>query len=510
VRYASWIALLVPFFWLVARLWPYDAYSGDYAQYLLHAKALLEGRSYTDIGYIYSPLSAPGPAAYPPGLPGALFLLFSVFGWHEQVGRLLVLACALVFFAAIARYFTQHDDHRLALACAVVVSISAQIPENAIQILSDMPFCALCWVAFVIADRESRWSWARTAGLIAVGTAAILTRSAGVVLVPAMLLYWILNVRTQRFRPLIVAAVWGVAFWYTARDFPTVGSYVTFFSDADTARVAAISGGNATGASATPSIVAQLWSLAMTSASRVLEYRFIVLEGFFYPFPWKLANQAYHIVVLAVMAIGLGSWLRRSYRSFLASFALGYLGLLAVYPFPVIRYLWPLVPLVVFGALRGAQLVIERMVTVLDASPRVRVASERAVPLIALAWTVGLFVRALDAPRLPAAREYAEVRDLYDHARRGHQLGQQRWLVFNPRVLTLYTGMPAMALLREDPALALNEITRLRITHVVVGSPLPADPISETQAIIDARPSQFALEYRNAMFSVFRFSPDRQ
>ena len=48
----------------------YTPFDGDYAQYLSHARALVEGRAYADIGYIYT-THAPsvGPRAYPPGLP---------------------------------------------------------------------------------------------------------------------------------------------------------------------------------------------------------------------------------------------------------------------------------------------------------------------------------------------------------------------------------------------------------------------------------------------------------
>ena len=50
------LAALIPFAAVVGARWnePPSAVEGDYAQYLLHAKAIAEGRPYSDIGYIYS------------------------------------------------------------------------------------------------------------------------------------------------------------------------------------------------------------------------------------------------------------------------------------------------------------------------------------------------------------------------------------------------------------------------------------------------------------------------
>jgi len=51
-----WLLALAPFVVLMARQWSYGCglVCGDYAQYYLHADALLHGRSYSDIGYIYN------------------------------------------------------------------------------------------------------------------------------------------------------------------------------------------------------------------------------------------------------------------------------------------------------------------------------------------------------------------------------------------------------------------------------------------------------------------------
>src|SRR5258705_13376631 len=67
VRVVQWlaVALLVVF---ALRHWRNGplAESDDYAQYFLHARALLHGRAYWDTGYLYNPQAAwVGPLNYP-------------------------------------------------------------------------------------------------------------------------------------------------------------------------------------------------------------------------------------------------------------------------------------------------------------------------------------------------------------------------------------------------------------------------------------------------------------
>ena len=51
------VPLLIPFLVLAALHWDWlpGATYGDHAQYLAHARAIVEGRPYGDIGYIYQP-----------------------------------------------------------------------------------------------------------------------------------------------------------------------------------------------------------------------------------------------------------------------------------------------------------------------------------------------------------------------------------------------------------------------------------------------------------------------
>jgi len=75
-RNARWLLLatLLPFAAVAASRWsePPSAEEGDYAHYLLHAKALAEGRPYSDIGFISTSMNwTIGPEVQRPGVAAA-------------------------------------------------------------------------------------------------------------------------------------------------------------------------------------------------------------------------------------------------------------------------------------------------------------------------------------------------------------------------------------------------------------------------------------------------------
>ena len=77
---------LLPFVAVLIARWnqPPSATDGDYAHYLLHAKALAESRPYTDIGYIYTEMNLVGPRVQPPGWPIVLAPFVALFGTHSS------------------------------------------------------------------------------------------------------------------------------------------------------------------------------------------------------------------------------------------------------------------------------------------------------------------------------------------------------------------------------------------------------------------------------------------
>ena len=93
-----WLAVLLPTLLVLVLRW--DAGPGrdveDYAHYVLHARNIVEGRPYADIGCLpsrYTHFACP--RLQPPGLPVTLAALFATVGEHRLTTALLMLAWSL-------------------------------------------------------------------------------------------------------------------------------------------------------------------------------------------------------------------------------------------------------------------------------------------------------------------------------------------------------------------------------------------------------------------------------
>ena len=127
----------------------------DWAQYVGHARNIVEGRTYADTGYIYNPQRAiEAPASYPPGFPLVLAPIYAVFGADlvamkvEQVG-LLALALVLVGALLAPRLRT-----RWIVAIVALMALSPIVQAQTNAVLSDLLFLALTMLALLLIDRR--------------------------------------------------------------------------------------------------------------------------------------------------------------------------------------------------------------------------------------------------------------------------------------------------------------------------------------------------------------------
>lgn len=458
----------------------YTPFDGDYAQYLSHARALAEGRAYADIGYIYT-THAPstGPRAYPPGLPLMLAPTFRLGDSGPVAARLIVVAFALGLVFLAGGYFAQREGHLVGASVALILGASPEIARAATHVETDVPFAALVWAVVWLADRRrpsSRW---HLAALTVLGAYAILVRTAGIALVPAMILFALWRARERPYGLAAPVAVWIGVFVASNALLPTTSSYATELSLDPLSRL-------------------------QEAGRNVVEYRFALFESHLYPFTAKGANAAYHIVALALTLLGLAAWLRAGgHRSFLACFALAYGGLLLIWHVATARYAYPLYPLLIFGLVRGIQVALRAV------RPRwsgVRVAAG------ALAVAVALVISTAVAGRLrPRPRDigsYPEIGELFTFVRTRGAAEGWRVAFFNPRVLTWHTRVPAMALFNAAPEAVLRELQLQGITHAVEGDLRAGVHADRTLRELMARhPSAFSLVYRNPRFSVYCFDP---
>lgn len=476
-RWWFWIAALLPTIGLAASRWSEGASLGaeDYAQYILHARALVEGRPYTDTGYLFTPLNrGHGPAAFPPGVPLVVAAVMVVAGENDTAIKLTMFAISLAFFVLAGCYFARRGYPWLGLGVTLLLGLSAWVMRYSSHVQSDLPFCLAVWAVFSLSDRDGTWTWPRVAAITAAGFAAMAFRELGVVLVPAALVFAGLHWRTQRWKVVVPPAVWGATL------------------------VAAVA------VAGLPHLVRETRWLFSNEVFDSLyrnqeEYRAAAGYALTDPFPSTQANYRFHFAAMVFVVPGLLLWMRQAYRSLLFWFAAIYGTLLMVLPFSEVRYMWSLSPLVVFGLLRGVDALAKRVV------PRVEPGVVAVAASLVLAG--GAIVNFSSGEWAGAFATRPEVRDLFSVLRRLDAEQPMRASFSRPRILALETGIPAMPPILQPAPKIEAELQRLCITHLVIGSLGLRPPFDRaSEKMVELAPDHFQAVYANQAFSVYRYA----
>lgn len=452
----------------------------DVYQYLLHARALAEGRGYTDTGYIFSDFVPwVGPVARPPGLPLTLLPLYKLFGPVMILMQLVVFVSTLAYVVLAGRYFSRVDSWYLGVGVALLVGLVPRFPGLSMQLLNDLPFCFLFWLTIRVVDAEGEFDTKRALAVTVLAGAAVGYRLAGAALVPALVLYGVLRFRDRGWAvfapPVILGGLAVIALAVTDVGIP---SWVTGTDWHPGALVAKFGG-------------------------QVLRYRLGLIQTLLYPWPGNVVNDIYHLIAVVVMLIGLGLWLPRAWRSFGFCAAVAYALMLLALPATQSRYLWPLVPFVMYGMLRGAVFLLERVPGFLRAYARPVVLSTAGV--IAVLTSVNELRHPLDPPLVddPAIQDViAWIAPLAPD--------RPRVAFYKPRLLSWETRVSAMALpLVADTtssSVVVEEFQRQGITHVVTQRPEQhlVDASSVLRAIRE-HPGRFEELRRNAVYIAYRF-----
>ncbi|HKP16303.1 MAG TPA: glycosyltransferase family 39 protein [Gemmatimonadaceae bacterium] len=435
-----WLLALAPFAVLMARQWSIGCgmVCGDYAQYYLHADALLHGRSYSDIGYIYTQYNPwIGPPAQPPGFPLTLIPIFAVFGQNPTAIKLLLQVSALVFLACAGLRIARTDG-RLAGATAVMLTgVALASMTAADSAISDLGFCALFWAFILIADRPGDWTKGRIAMLTLLGLAAMSYRTAGAALIPAIGLYAVTG--QNRRRALVPFVIWSCLAAVVALRLPVLTSVLSHLE-------------------LTPQSL-----LSNMSRTLVLALRMSMFEALLYPFPWRMANGVYHVLGLLVMAWGFVRILRREWRSMTAALFIAYVVMLVLVPVRETRYSWPILPVFAWAFYEGL-VALWALLPRWDAG-RAQRAAFASSTAIALASAVLVFQR----PPRDSLLDHPEVHALFARVAALPRSPATRVVFTNPRVLTWKTGVPAMGTFETTTPNTMAELRRNHISHVVLG-----------------------------------------
>ncbi len=319
------IGLVHVVFWRAGHVW-----GDDFAQYILHAKNLAEGKPYEAIGYLYNPnYPAIGPPTYPPGLPILLAPIYGLFGLNLPAMKTLILVSFLLFLGAMYACFRRELSFGEAFGMVALVGLNHFFLDDTNAITSDLPFLALFYAAILAIQKAEALplrTWQRFVGFVAAAVivyAAYATRSLGALLIPALLLKEFLGDRRITASALAATAVFAALALVQAMAWHSDRHYL---DQIDTGRMALVFN-------------------AFRYATRVGAF---CSNGYLKPVAAAIA-----LVVTWLAAIGFIDRVRHK-LSILETLSVIYLSVILAWPsYQGQRYLYPLVPIYVFYAMWG-------------------------------------------------------------------------------------------------------------------------------------------------------------
>ncbi len=146
------------------------AWGDDFAQYLMHARNLADGRPYAATGYVYNPQEPViGPPTYPPGTAVILAPVYRLFGLNLTAMKAAMIACLLVFLGMVFLAFREELSLAERLVLVLILGLNPFLLEQTNQIGSHLPFLALFYLAMFLLGRAEKGATAGLSGSV-VGT----------------------------------------------------------------------------------------------------------------------------------------------------------------------------------------------------------------------------------------------------------------------------------------------------------------------------------------------------
>lgn len=315
------------------RVWGITSVDDD-AGYFLLSRALREGH-YREL---HDPMLPIG-AKYPPGYPAMLAL--AAFAVGERIDWLLVISIvsSLIALWCLFDIVRRRWGVGLALIALTVAALNPYVIRNAGRLMSEAPFMAFSMLALravAIRPDSARSAW--VTGVTAI--IAALTRSAGVTLVAAIGLLWLAE---RRFRRVVV---FGIA------SAVTVGAWTVWTLVAPNARERGLYSADAVETGGAPSFAHALINRVRDNTYQYgvdilpAEIQVPTIRGTI------VDNVILVVAMTLLLAVGFVP-LWRGWRPAALHFAL-YSLLLAVWTWPVERFLEPALPLILLTLLLGA------------------------------------------------------------------------------------------------------------------------------------------------------------
>lgn len=478
----AWIFLLIGLVgtFQLATIQQGHSWGDDFAQYLMHARNIAEGRAYADTGFIRNPYSVHvGPKAYPPLTPLLLAPVYRACGLSFSAFKTVMVAALVLSLFALCLVFRKRLTWPALAALVALTGFNPVLSEMKDHIGSDLPFLFLCFVALYAIDKISRPVPAGHSVVVAMATALLIylayaDRSAGLVLVPVLVLAGIVK-SSKLTRPVTGAA--GMALVLILVQNCLLGVDADYVHEV---------------------LPGFTWKVPLISAWGYAKE----FSGFFANGYSPFFGKSLYVLTAVLAALGFFRQVRRGI-GIIEVFTVAYFGLISVFPGNQgTRYLIPLFPIFLYYALTW----LEPLASGVNRSVRgVRLLAFAVVGLMAFSYATWHMWRA-ETKLEPEVTESYFV-DVCSYLR-SHTRPDDVLIFRKPRVLALLTGRKAAVYNNAQQFGRMEEfLDRVGAAYIVVADLSHPDFASDGKRMlpfIESHPSSFRMVYRNGKFSVYR------
>jgi 4-amino-4-deoxy-L-arabinose transferase-like glycosyltransferase len=452
---------------------PGQDWGDDFAAYINNARNIVEGLPYGATTYVPNPTYPFLPSITPPGFPLLLAPVYRLFGLNLNAMKVEGLFFLLVALWLVATVFARDLPRSSRWLLVIALAFHPLVWDLKDRILSDVPFLVFVLLALCQIERLDRDENRNQADYVGEGVAgvvmfaAVLTRQLGIVLPSALLLRDLLYSRRVSARTLRILATFGALVMLQVVLVPP-----------DRATVERLPGSLAAVLQNARSFAAAssaLWSVG----------------------DMRLLNVLAAYVVGGAAALGVAIRFRTTDGASVLEyvFVLYVLALMCFTAHMHVRYLLPLLPLLLYYSIVGMTAARKWRRWTGNA---VLAAWIAAVASIAMT-SIGAYEAQAVAPRVdsPTATE------MLQHVRQ--RTTQSDLIVFgHPRALALLSGRRTTLFYPDTDANVFAFWERIGASYLLAGP--PGAETGEMVALLRRHPHRFVLEWSNPEFRLYRLS----
>lgn len=306
--------------------------------FVMHTQNLVEGRPYGQTPYLWNPYASVGTSGYPAGTAILLSPVYAVAGLNLTAFKWVMIVCFFGGLLILGQVFRGRITRVERLIWLALVGLNPYFWDIKENVQSDLPFLLFlalslwCIHQMYRRDEPVNWAWMLDTGLVF--TLSIMTRSAGIVLVPALLLY----------------DLWYHRSWYPSRRFviPVLLFSVLYGVQGQFFQVEGGTGYSELFTQNLTSVGALLGIVIANAKYYILAVLInLILENGYFPL-LKFG--------LAAGVFGLSAWgFLRAIRqlTIIEVFTVCYMGLMLIWPYRQPSYLIPMYPILFYYLILG-------------------------------------------------------------------------------------------------------------------------------------------------------------